>query len=101
MKRSNLDFSYVKPEENVGIPPPMKYAGLYSSDLPYTNTTWSKEYRGERVAPDAVAFSTQYDKLAQKHIPTSVRPGNNYIIDNPYEFTDDKSNTMCFKSPNQ
>lgn len=97
MKFSNLDYSYILPEENVGIPPPMRYAGLYSSDLPYTNTQWAKEYRGERVDPDAVAYSEHYNELAKKHIPTSIRPGNNSILNNPYSFESDVSNIMCFK----
>ena len=97
MKLSALDYSFVIPEENVGIPPPMRYAGLYSSDVPYTNTLWAKEYRGERVEPDAVAYSKQYNELAKKHIPTSIRPGNNSIVNNPYGFDNDKSNIMCFK----
>jgi len=97
MKNSTLDYSYVLPGENVGIPPPMRYAGLYSSDLPYTNTQWAKEYRGERVDPDAVAYSKYYNELAQTHIPTSIRPGNNFIQNNPYGFEDEKYNTMCFR----
>ena len=91
-----MNFSYLDPKEKVDIPPPMKYAGLYASDQPYTKTLWSKDYRGERVDPDAVAYSKHYNELARSHIPTTIRPGNNTIQNNPYMFSSEKYNKMCF-----
>lgn len=91
-----ISFSYIDPSENVGIPPPMKYAGLYSSDVPYTNTLWSKDYRGPRIDPDAVSYASQYDEVAKTQIPTTIRPGNNTMTKNPYMFSSTSYNTMCY-----
>lgn len=90
-------YSFLDPVENVGIPEPMKYAGLYTSDQPYVNTLWAKDYRGEHVKPDAMSYSMHYNELARKHVPTNIRPGNNTIDKNLYTFTDRKSNSICFK----
>jgi len=89
-------FSYLDPSENIGIPPPMKNAGLYAGDVQYTKTKWSKDYRGPRVEPDAVAFSSQFYDGAKNHVPTGIRPGNNTIINNPYTFVNTKYNAMCY-----
>ena len=91
-----MNYSFVDPNENVGLPKPMSYAGLYSSDVPYTNTLWAKEYRGAHIPPDAVAYASQYNELAKSHIVSSIRPGNNEIINNPYRFNNDKLNSMCY-----
>ena len=91
-----MNFTFLDPKDNVGIPPPMKYAGLYASDEPYTQTQWSKDYRGDRVDPDAVAYSKHYNPLAKSHIPTTVRPGNNTIQKNPFMFSSKTYNSMCF-----
>lgn len=91
-----ISFSFIDPSENFGIPPPQKYAGLYSSDEPYTKTNWSKDYRGPHVEPDAVAYANKFAIGAKSHIPTSVRPGNNTIKNNPYSFTSTEYNSMCY-----
>jgi len=92
-----ISYSFLDPSENVGIPVPAKHAGLYTSDQPYENTLWAKDYRGERVNPEATDYSKHYNELARTHIPTSVRPGNNLIDKNTYNFTDLKYNSICFK----
>ena len=72
-----ISYSFIDPSENIGIPPPQRYAGLYSSDEPYTNTKWSKDYRGPRIEPDAVAYASKFSDGAKGHIPITIRPGNN------------------------
>lgn len=95
-----ISYSFLDPSENSGIPPPQKYAGLYSSDEPYTDTLWSKDYRGPRIEPDAVAYASKFDEVAKSHIPTSIRPGNNTIKNNPYSFSSKTYNTMCYNAAN-
>jgi len=87
-------YSYLDPSENVGIPAPVPHAGLYASDASYKQTQWSKDYRGPRIEPDAVAYASQF--YAPNHVPTGARPGNNTIINNPYKFGDRKYNGMCY-----
>jgi hypothetical protein len=89
-----MPFSYLDPSENVGIPPPMPHAGLYAPDAAYTQTQWSKDYRGPRIEPDAVAYASHF--YAPNHIPTYTRPGNNSILNNPFKFSDTKYNSMCY-----
>ena len=89
-------YSFLEPSENVGIPEPQKNAGLYAGDTPYKKTQWSKDYRGPRIEPDAVAFSTQFYEGARNHIPTGIRPGNNTILKNPYNYVSTTYNTMCY-----
>lgn len=89
-------YSFLDPSENVGIPPPMKNAGLYAEDVKHTKTKWSKDYRGPRTEPDAVAFSQHFYEGAKNHIPTAVRPGNNTILNNPYTYVSTKYNAMCY-----
>jgi hypothetical protein len=91
-----MEYKFLDPAENVGLPKPLKYAGLYSEDTPYYKTKWSKDYRGAYVPPDAVSYSSRYFELARNHIPTGIRPGNNTILNSPYKFYDDKLNGMCF-----
>lgn len=94
-----MEYKYLDPSENVGLPKPLKYAGLYSeySDtVPYTQSKWSRDYRGAHIPPDAVAYSSQFFELAKGHIPTGIRPGNNTMVHNPYKFFDDKLNVMCY-----
>lgn len=93
---SEISYSFLDPSENVGIPQPMRHAGLYTSEQPYENTLWGKDYRGERVQPDAVEYAKHYNELARKHIPTSIRPGNNAVQPNAYSFIDSQHNTVCF-----
>ena len=95
-----ISYSFIDPSENVGIPPPQKHAGLYSSDEPYKNTNWSKDYRGPRIEPDAVAYANTFGIGAKKHIPTSIRPGNNTIVNNPYSFKSTEYNSMCYNKAN-
>jgi hypothetical protein len=92
-----FSYSFLDPNENVGVPPPMRHAGLYTSDESYHETVWSKDYRGPRIDPDAISYSQHYNELARGHIPTNVRPGNNSIEKNNYSFNDDKYNKICFK----
>jgi hypothetical protein len=91
-----ISYSFIDPSENIGIPPPQRYAGLYSSDQPYTNTKWSKDYRGPRIEPDAVEYAKKFSDGAKGHIPTSIRPGNNTIKNNPYSFSSTSYNSMCY-----
>lgn len=90
-------YSFLDPSENVGIPFPAKHAGLYTSDQPYENTLWAKDYRGERVDPEATEYAKHYNELAKSHIPTSIRPGNNSISTDIFSFVDQKYNSICFK----
>lgn len=92
-----MDFSYLDPSENVGIPQPMKNAGLYAGDIPFKKTKYSRDYSTGRIEPDAVAFASQFDPLARSHIPTSIRPGNNSILNNPFTFMPNM-NTMCYNA---
>lgn len=92
-----FSYSFLDPSENVGIPHPMNHAGLYTSTQPYENTLWSKDYRGPRIEPDAIAYSSQYNDLAKTHIPTNVRPGNNSIDKNKYFFKNQQYNEICFR----
>jgi hypothetical protein len=90
-----MTYKYLDPAENVGLPSPVPYAGLYS-DAPYSQNKWSKDYRGPQIPPDAVAYSQQYFELARYHIPTASRPGNNTVLNNPYRFTyNNNYNTLC------
>lgn len=91
-----ISYSYIDTSLNVSVPQPMRHAGLYSSDQPYEKTLWGKDYRGDPIPPDAVEYAKKYDKVAQNHIPTSIRPGNNTIDNNPYSFSSTKYNGMCF-----
>lgn len=91
-----MEYKYLDPSENVGLPKPLKNAGLYSENVPHTQRQWGKDYRGQYIPPDAVAYATQFFELAKNHIPTGIRPGNNTMIYNPYKFYDDKFNGMCY-----
>jgi hypothetical protein len=88
-------YKLLDPAENVGIPQPQPYAGLYAPNVPHIKTTWSKDYR-KYVPPDAVAYSSQYFELAKGHIPTSVRVGNNTIVNSPFKFKSDTYNSLCY-----
>lgn len=89
-------YSFLDPSENVGLPKPMINNGIYASDIPYIKKIWSKDYRGPKIEPDAVAFSHHFYEGAKNHIPTGIRPGNNTIINNPYQFISNKYNYMCY-----
>lgn len=93
-----MEYKFLDPNENVGLPKPLRYAGLYSENAPaYKNSKWgSKDYRGEYIPPDAVAYSSQFFELARHHIPTGIRPGNNTLIFNPFKFRSDIFNDMCY-----
>lgn len=91
-----ISYSYIDTSLDTGMPAPMKHAGLYSSDEPYENTLWSKDYRGDPTPPDAVEYAKKYDMISQNHIPTSVRPGNNTILNNPFTFSNTQYNSLCF-----
>lgn len=91
-----ISYSYIDTTLDVAMPTPMKHAGLYSSDEPYENTLWGKDYRGDPIPPDAVEYAKKYDKVAQNHIPTSVRPGNNTVLNNPFTFSSKNFNSLCF-----
>ena len=94
-----MNYSFLDPTENVSIPPPMINAGLYAPDIPYKPTKWSKDYRViQHLEPDAVSYASQFNPIAKNHIPTGVRPGNNTILNNPYNFFDKKFNTMCYNA---
>jgi hypothetical protein len=95
-----ISFSFIDNSENYGIPPPQKYAGLYSSDEPYKNTNWSKDYRGPRIEPDSVAYSQTFGQGSNGHIPITIRPGNNTIKNNPYSFSSTEYNSMCYNKLN-
>lgn len=91
-----MNYSFLVPEENVSLPQPMVNNGLYGGSSA-NSSEWKKEYKvPERIAPDAIAYSSQFFELAKSHIPTGVRPGNNTIIDNKFVITDLKYNTLCF-----
>lgn len=92
----DISYSFLNPMDNVGVPEPMKHAGLYTSDQPYENTLWGKDYRGDVIIPDAIEYSKHYNELAKTHIPTNIRPGNNTIDKNKYVFKDEKINSICF-----
>ena len=93
-----LSYKFLDPAENVGIPQPVPYAGLYS-DAPYAQNKWGKDYRGERIPPDAVAYSQHFFELAKHHIPSVPRPGNNTLLNNPYRFTNNNNlNTLCYST---
>jgi len=93
----DFSYSFLDPKQNVGVPEPMRHAGLYTSSEPYENTLWGKDYRRPRIEPDAISYSTTYNELAKTHIPTSVRPGNNTIDQFKYSFESRNSNSICFK----
>lgn len=93
-----MEYKYLDPAENVSLPKPQMYAGLYSpyASLPHHQSRWSKNYRGEHIPPDAVAYASQYFELARSHIPTSIRPGNNTMVFNPYKHYKDDLNMLCY-----
>lgn len=95
-----MNYSYLNPKDNVSIPPPMKNAGLYSGDVPFTQKQWSKDYSEKRIEPDAVAYSSKFFPLAQGHIPTSIRLGNNSIKNGTFTIKDYSYNTMCYQNTN-
>lgn len=91
-----MEYKVLDPNENVGLPKPLQYAGIYAENTPYKKTNWSKDYRGMYIPPDAVAYATQYFELARHHVPTGIRPGNNTLIFNPYRYRDENFNDLCY-----
>lgn len=91
-----INFSFLDPTENVGLPQPMENAGLYANDLTKTKKNFSYDYDVKRIEPDAIKYSSTYFELAKSHIPTGVRPGNNSIIDNKFVINDTKYNSLCY-----
>lgn len=92
-----MEYKYLDPSENAGLPRPLQNAGIYSEAAHKTNERGSKDYRGQYVPPDAVAYASQYFELARHHIPTGVRPGNNSLLFNPFRFNkDDSFNDLCY-----
>ena len=93
-----MEYKYLDPGENAGLPRPLQYAGIYAETPHKTSTGWSsRDYRGQYVPPDAVAYASQYFELARHHIPTSIRPGNNTLIFNPFRFNkNDAFNDLCY-----
>jgi hypothetical protein len=92
-----MEYKYLDPAENVGLPRPLQYAGIYTEPPYKTNNRGTRDYRGEYLPPDAVAYASQYFELARLHIPTGIRPGNNTLIFNPYRFNNDPAfNDLCY-----
>lgn len=90
-----MNFSYLDPKENVSIPPPMDNHGIYA-EKPKSKSEWAKNYDTKRIEPDAVKYSSTFFELAQGHIPTGNRPGNNTIMDDKFTITSLKYNTLCY-----
>ena len=95
-----MEYKFLDPSENAALPRPLKYAGIYSETAPKAISEWgARDYRGQYIPPDAVAYSSQYFELARLHIPTSIRPGNNTLIFNPFRFNkDERFNDVCYSS---
>jgi hypothetical protein len=89
-----MEYKYLDPAENVNLPKHLINAGIYSE-----NST-PKNKRPEHIPPDAVAYATQYFELARHHVPTSIRPGNNTLVFDPYKFTNDEYNSLCYTNFN-
>lgn len=89
-----MEYKFLDPSENAGLPRPLRYAGIYSEKAHGAN-----DYRGQYIPPDAVAYSSQYFELARIHIPTGIRPGNNTLLFNPYRFNKNENfNDLCYSS---
>lgn len=92
-----FEYKYIDPAENAGLPKPLRNAGIYAETGHTTTSRGTKDYRGQYIPPDAVAYASQYFELARHHIPTSVRPGNNTFIFNPFRFNKDENfNDLCY-----
>lgn len=88
-----MEYKYLDPTENVNLPKHLRNAGIYAE---HSHAKHDRQY----IPPDAVAYSTQYFELARHHVPTGIRPGNNTLAFNPYKFTKDESNALCYTNVN-
>jgi len=93
-----MHFSYIDPKEYIGLPEPMINWGIYSKNIPYKKTKWSNDYATEPIKPDASEYAKHYFELARYQINSATRPGNNSILNNPYNFISNKYNFMCYNT---
>lgn len=74
--KKEIEYSELDSNESP-VPEPMKNAGLYTGDVLFDKKPWGNNYVQPRVAPDAVAYASQF--YAPHHIPSYTRPGNNTV----------------------
>lgn len=93
-----ISYSFLNPSENVGIPTPQKNAGLYSGEnTPHRHSKWgAADYSEPHLTPDAVEYSSRFYEGAKNHIPTTIRPGNNTMLKNPYSVYNEQYNSLCY-----
>ena len=91
----DIEYSYLDYQLNIPPPPKMKNAGLYTGDITFSKKPWGNNYEQPHIPPDATAYAAQF--YAKHHIPSTNRPGNNYLNTNMYQFYDRKTyNFECY-----
>lgn len=92
-----IDYSYLDYKNNIPPPPAMKNAGLYSGDVSFSKKPWGNDYMVPHIEPDAVAYAAQF--YAKHHIPSEIRPGNNYVNNDIYQFYNKETyNFECYNT---
>lgn len=90
-----MEYSYLDYQPNMPPPSEMKNAGLYTGEVSFSKKPWGNTYKQPHIQADATSYASQF--YAKHHIPSTNRPGNNYLNTNMYQFYDKNTyNFECF-----